>query len=455
MTVTAAPPPPPSEPPHSVGARVLTGIRWRVIFIGISVVGGIANTILAERVIGTRDFATYVVATSAFIIAPPLVQLGISGNAVRRVAELRAKNERTAALAYGRKALAVTTLIGPVGATVIAAFAMITRPANPASVLIALGIALWLESVRTCTSNVLLAHERQSLAALTSYSSRVGATAILLICFLFAGIHTSLAVVMWLIVCIQVVLAVVGLVAVEPFVAKVGNGPPARGMLSEGVPWMIVDCANYVLARADVWVAAAVFVSRTDSASYGAASMMAAQLMLPLGFVAVIVSPIIRSLWVERRLEELDAMLRTVATGATALGVLGAAILSLAAGPILHTVYPASFGRAATAVCVLAVGSVAAVFSGMSSESLIMCVSLRLAAVVNGLWALAGVGLLWLGAYMGGLVGLAVASSASVIGISATQVFIVWRRTHLLTIPTMQLRRRAATLRERNAWGVT
>lgn len=439
----------------TVAARLFAALRWRSGFVIIGAVCGFANTVFAARIFDTHDFATYIVVMSAFVIAPPVLQLGIGSNAIRRIAELRATGMSKKAQAYGRKSLALIAAVGPVGSIAVAALVLITHPARPLSVLTALAIALWLETLRFGISFVLLAHERQGWAAITSNSSRVGVTAILFAAFYAADVHTDLALVMWLIVMIQAVLAVGSLVVVEPNVATSLRGPASREMITDGLPAMIVDGSNYVLARADVWIAAAVFVDHTDGAAYGAASTLAAQLVLPATFLGAILSPIVRSLWIERRREELDAMLRTVATVATALCGIGALTIAIGAGPILRTVYLPTFGRAAPAMGVLAIGSLAAVISGLSGESLVMCVSLRLAAVVHGTWAVLGLGLLWVGAHYGGLIGLAITSSTATLGISLTQVLIVWRRTGLLTLPGLRLRSRAAALRERKAWTFT
>jgi len=213
---------------------------------------------------------------------------------------------------------------------------------------------------------------------------------------------------------------------------------PFRQLVGEGLPFLGFDLGNFVLARSDIWIAAAVLVTAADRAGYGAASTLASQLVLPMVIPMLVASPIVRSLWVEHRTAELSNLVRGVASLASAVAFVAFGALAVFGAQVLGFIYGDDFSSASGWLAILMVGSFVVVYTGASGHVHVMCVGPRQACVVNLIWAGIGVVLMWTSASLFGATGLAVASTATIAGLNITQVILVWRQTGIMTLPTLR-----------------
>jgi O-antigen/teichoic acid export membrane protein len=152
----------------------------------------------------------------------------------------------------------------------------------------------------------------------------------------------------------------------------------------------------------------------------------------------LVASPIVRSLWVERRTAELTNLVRGVASLASIVALVAFGLLAVFGSQVLGFIYGAEFSSASGWLAILMVGSFVVVYTGASGHVHIMCVGPRQACAVNLLWAAIGVVAMWTGASLWGATGLAVTSTATIAGLNITQVVLVWRQTGIMTLPTLR-----------------
>jgi O-antigen/teichoic acid export membrane protein len=254
-----------------------------------------------------------------------------------------------------------------------------------------------------------------------------------------AGASLDLVQILLVILVTQVVLTVATLPPVRTYYAvRPAHDLPFRQLVQEGLPFLGFDLGNFVLARSDIWIAAAVLVTASERAGYGAASTLASQLVLPMVIPMLVASPIVRSLWVERRTAELTNLVRGVASLASIVALVAFGLLAVFGSQVLGFIYGAEFSSASGWLAILMVGSFVVVYTGASGHVHIMCVGPRQACAVNLLWAAIGVVAMWTGASLWGATGLAVTSTATIAGLNITQVVLVWRQTGIMTLPTLR-----------------
>src|SRR4029078_194060 len=93
--------------------------------------------------------------------------------------------------------------------------------------------------------------------------------------------------------------------------------------------------AAVAVAPADVWVAAAVLVTASERAGYGAASTLASQLVLPMVIPMLVAARIVRPLWWERRTDERTTLVRGVASLASIVALVAFGALAVFGSQVL------------------------------------------------------------------------------------------------------------------------
>jgi O-antigen/teichoic acid export membrane protein len=128
--------------------------------------------------------------------------------------------------------------------------------------------------------------------------------------------------------------------------------------------------SGYLNGVAEVWLAALV-LSSADASLFGAAQRLASLLIVPLGAITLVLSPVIS------RLADSDdvALERLLRTGAT-LGIVFTAVgwipMLLVPAPLLERVYGAGFEDGWPVLVLLTLGSLGAVVAGLSGVALTM-----------------------------------------------------------------------------------
>ena len=128
--------------------------------------------------------------------------------------------------------------------------------------------------------------------------------------------------------------------------------------------------SGYLNGVAEVWLAA-LLLSRADASMFGAAQRLASLLIVPLGAITLVLSPVISRL-AERDDAVLERLLRTAATLGTVFTAIGWIPMLLVPAPLLDRVYGPGFADGWPVLVLLTLGSLGAVVAGLSGVALTM-----------------------------------------------------------------------------------
>jgi O-antigen/teichoic acid export membrane protein len=181
-------------------------------------------------------------------------------------------------------------------------------------------------------------------------------------------------------------------------------------VIAIALPLTLTDLTSLVVNSGDNWVVGA-FRSTKDVAVYGGAGRLVTMLSLPLFVMNGVVAPLIAELWVQGKKKQLEMMLRGATALASIPSAVGLIVVVLAGSPIMHLVYGPRYARGGHILAILAVGVFFGVAAGSCNFALIMTGNHRIVAIVAALTLFVTIGGEILGAHLGGMTGIAIASS--------------------------------------------
>jgi O-antigen/teichoic acid export membrane protein len=128
--------------------------------------------------------------------------------------------------------------------------------------------------------------------------------------------------------------------------------------------------SGYLNGVAEVWIAALV-LSRADASMFGAAQRLASLLIVPLGAITLVLSPVISRL-AEQDDVVLERLLRTAATLGFVFTAIGWIPMLVVPAPLLDQIYGPGFADGWPVLMLLTLGSLGAVVAGLSGVALTM-----------------------------------------------------------------------------------
>lgn len=431
---------------HSVRYWIRAGVLWAIIGRGLGIVGAVGWNMLLARLLSPQEFGDFLLLNTLVTFLVVLAVFGLNGAVVRFIPESLGAGSIESAKRVLGLAIRVSTV-----ATLVVSLAVVL---GSQPIIMSFFPGLPLTSILWLTVGCLIMTAQLQLLAELSRSFREMRNASLLAGpaggSLANGVFLGLLLAVWCTsahitlhgaVCLQ--LLAMGLVwplgaysvkraanrafSVLPQEAVQGfEAPRLAGLLSVCAPMMMTQLCLVLLSNSDLWILGRIG-SAGDIAIYGAARRLVILISLPTQILLATIMPTIPELYVLRRREELQYLVRRAAAIAAVPTLL--ALLSLLLMPelALRIVYGEYYTAARWPLVILSVGQAIAVLTGSGLSPLSMTgrhnvsMALTMAATVL-LWVVGSAGFVY-----GGLVGMAAASSL-VVALHATVVWYLTRR---------------------------
>lgn len=402
---------------------MLTGGAWA--FAGKIVTGlsGVLISALLARLLYPEELAAYFLTFSLVSFIVVVVQLGMTNSIVRFVAEAVAVRQ----YARGRSAIQKSLLL-TLGASATAGIVLLNGgwlwlSTHVAHSKLVSGVSLagvcWMFLL---AFQGLLAEIFRGFNDIKSATIFGGLTTALLSLAMFAGLYAvserggldKIVLISVLAVCGSVLLALPFMSRNISGLAKRGDVMTAKELLTVSFPLWGSYLFLFVLLQADVWILAA-FRPQSEVAIYGAASRLASLIALPLMVVNAVIPPIMANYYARDMKQELEKVLRTVATLSGVPLVIIILVLIPFGGFVLRLTFGSFYEAGAVAFTLLCIGQIVNVWMGSPGLLLVQAAKQRVLFVItlcNGVVTLL---LLILLVRLGGYNGAAAASMLGVI----------------------------------------
>jgi O-antigen/teichoic acid export membrane protein len=446
------------RPRHGIVDRIARGAAWTMTTRSAAMLGILATNALAYRLLGQNDAGLYVLATTIVTTAAIFAHFGLPRTVVRLVAEALALDEPGRARGAMRTVnwlnlaggFAVFGLLAFGGGTLLAHRLFHSAPL--ASLMLPIAIWAAAEGVRFTWSEAFRGLHDIRLASLLGDPCRS-----VLMALGFAGLyvfrrHTDLRTAIAWSMAASAVTAFLAGAFLWPKVASLGGR--ARRVNSSiviaiALPLTLTDLTSMVVNSGDNWVVGA-FRSTRDVALYGGAGRLVTMLSLPLFVMNGVVAPLIAELWVQGKKKQLEMMLRGATALASIPSAIGLIVVGLAGSQIMHIVYGPSYARGGHILAILAVGVFFGVTAGSCNFALVMTGHHRIVAVVAALTIIVTIGGEIVGAHLGGMNGIAIASSFATAFQNVALTLWAKKRLGLWTHATLSPRKVRAFLKMRD-----
>jgi O-antigen/teichoic acid export membrane protein len=238
---------------------------------------------------------------------------------------------------------------------------------------------------------------------------------------------------------VTVALALLGAYRIARVPGRSVGGPPVdlRGAITTGLPFVLVDLVVVVVARGDVWLAAAFFPEQ-DAALYGTGSVLASQVGVPIGLASIALAPVVAGHAASNRLDLVERSIRRLIT--VTLYVLGPILIGaiVFGRPFLALAYGSTYADAHPYLLVLLAGNLTLALLGAAPVVLLMTNCHRDAMKVGAVWFGAFAPVVVAAAALGGPIGLAVASATATVGLYTAMAVAAWTATGIALVPYLR-----------------
>ncbi len=446
-------------------SEFLRSMTWRSVASVSGMAGGLVLVALAARRLPVTVAPTLFLTLTALIVAPMLGRAGVATHAVAELARLRAVGDRNGALTVVQRVLLITGA-GSVLSGMPLALAVILRTPGEGRLTLWLVVSTLLvcETIRLTVSDLFSGMGHPLWSAMLGHQPRAAFGAVSATLYMalkpqptLTGLLTSLGVV-------SLVLTVSGLGglalaahrwrhteasgfevgAAEPM-SEISTHRALRSAIRAGMPLLLIDLALFAVGRLDVWIAARAFPAE-EAVRYSTASVMANQLGLPIGLLALAICPLIAGLNAQGQLPRLEQLLRTVASVSIAVFVPVLVVLVVWGEWLFGALFGPALRSAAPLFLILSIGAVALVVGGLGQPVLMMTGHARSAAglslVIVALWVPAG----WYAAHRGGPMALAAVSSSATAALHGGLCLLARSRAKVWVLPSWHVFRMVGEL---------
>ena len=440
-----------ADPPPAVGEtddilrrpsanEFIRGFNLRIAMSVIGMASTFALTVIASRLLADAELARFYALLASLAILPVLSRFGLNTKAVQDLGAARGRGDWATAVRladqYVRACLVPSVLTGPVVAVVFVAWS--SGGSFPAYAVLA-SLILVTESIRLTHSDIFIGLGFPGWGALLAHQVRaVAVVAIVAVDVVVFDASMNLLRLLTIMAVVGVALAAVGQIRLwmVPGRAEGRSQNLDLGALARvGAPFALVDLAYVVIASGDIWLANKAF-DPTGAAVYSTASVLAKQIVAPIGLANIALGPVAAGYLAQRRTADLERIVRTVLSGLGLLLLPGLVVVSLFGDRILAFAYGARFEAAHVPFTVLLVGYGAVVLLGLSRTVLLMAGGQRLAMVLSLGWTMAIVPVGVAAAVLGGPTALAVAAACGTAGLVAIQAVGAWVLTGIRVFPS-------------------
>lgn len=401
-------PRPPTGSMPSVRSRLLRGGSWALVgHVGQAALP-MAQYALLARLLAPDDLGAYFIALSVANLMASIACLGIPTALVRFIAGSVAQGEprpirgtlvKGRVFAFGVSATLSMLLCGPPG--VFLAEDVFASPAFASSLP---WLSLWgtaLSQHRITIEGFRGFGDMRNVALLGQIAPAGGACLFFLVLASWSNVlHVDTVVAVS--ACTQVAFSTIGLLGLYlRWLRRLPRAPADFANLLR-VSWFLgaEGIASLAMSQAHLWLLAAVSTD-TQVAIFSAAARLTALVTFPLVIAAAAVPPLVSELYTQHRFEQLERMLRAVAS-LTALPALAILLpLTLLGGSALSLLYGEFYASGHTTLAILALGQIVSALSGVPGLALQMTKGERLRFLLTVASGLTGLLATWLGLRMG------------------------------------------------------
>lgn len=440
------------QPPCRLGWGAVWIVVGRLLGVGVTM---LINVVLA-RWLSHDDYGSYLLLTSLLALASLLGMLGLGPALARFVGEGLGHRDNDRA----RQSVRLVLSIAPVSiAGVAIVVAVVLLRFHPST--LGLPAGPWIVPIVIATLILLAALQLLGEASRSLHDMRLatllsgGQTGGLLSNTVFLVFISALAWIGAPDLRTALALNALAMVIILPAAvwgffrtARTCLGPPAarptatklamRPLLSFSISMLAVQLLTLTTTQADLWIAG-VACHHDQVALYGSARRLMLLVSLPVQMLNLTVIASIAELHVQRRLGDLERLLRRSAALAALPSAAAIVVLIVWADPVLELLFGPFFCAAALPLTILAVGQLFLVAAGSCGCALEMSGNHVVVLLVNLVAAVAVVAVGTWAARQFGILGLAVASAGVIAAQSITLWLLAKRIVGVWTHPTLRV----------------
>jgi O-antigen/teichoic acid export membrane protein len=216
--------------------------------------------------------------------------------------------------------------------------------------------------------------------------------------------------------------------------------------LTRAFPVWVASLGAYAVSNLGLWAVIIMGVA-VEVADFGISARLVAPIVLPLVAVNGFMTPIIASLHAEGDRVTLERALRSTTTASSLVSITGAVALVVLAPILLRVLFGPEYIGAFPVVVILTVGAVANVVSGSPGATLLMTGHQRVFSWITLAGVAVGTLFVAVGYRLGGVIGVAAATSLVTSIHYSTMVVVVRQRLGVWTVPYLRPRDAGRALR--------
>gem|GEM_PF-548509 len=197
-------------------------------------------------------------------------------------------------------------------------------------------------------------------------------------------------------------------------------------------PMWLTNLLLFIIAQSDLWVVG-IFTNPEDVAAYGAASRLAILISAPLLIVNAVVPPHVAELYALKKTNDLETILRVVASFSGVIGFLIFTVLVFFSEDALYIIYGPDYLKGGTILVLLSVGHFFQVWCGACAIVLMMTgqqVTMMMITCCCGTLALF-MGILLVGPY--GTIGVAIGTATGMVTQNICMIIAVKKKVKIWT----------------------
>lgn len=197
-----------------------------------------------------------------------------------------------------------------------------------------------------------------------------------------------------------------------------------KGIYSLAIPLFITQILILVVTQADIWIVG-ILNSDAEVGIYGAASRLAASIMIITSILYAVLPPTIAESYIRNDHRNMEKILRQGASLASVVAIPLFLVLVLMPDFIINIIYGEKYLDGGQVLSFLSVGLLVNVITGMRGYTLIMTGYEKLQLAITMVGALLNVAFCVLGAMFYGMIGVAVGAMAAMIVQCITELLAV------------------------------